>query len=114
MRFYACRITTGVLLTPCLACASGRLTDIPLEHQIILKEDWKPTADQAQRALKQIEMYLEHPRSGYRSDPNSMRAIREKLSHASDYYVQFICRNTKGRKAIFCNFVTLDQEQVPY
>jgi hypothetical protein len=38
-----------------------------------------------------------------------MQSIREIFSHASDYYVQFIGRYPKGRKAIFCNFVTIDR-----
>ena len=100
------------LLIPSLVLGAGRLTDIPPKHQVILKEDWKPTAQQAARALVQIQTYLEHPRKGYRSDPNAMQAIREIFSHASEYYVQFIGRYPKGRKAIFCNFLTLDPSQV--
>jgi hypothetical protein len=110
------RVTVAMFLfvAPCLTYASGRLTDIPLDHQVILKEDWMPTREQTQRALRQIQIYLEHPRKGYRSDANAMSAIREIFSHASDYYVQFIGRYPKGRKAIFCNFVTLDRDQISY
>jgi hypothetical protein len=97
-----------LLFAPSLTYASGRLTDIPLDHQVILKEDWQPTREQAKRALRQIQTYLEHPRQGYRSDPNAMQAIREIFSHPAEYYVQFIGRYPKGRKAIFCNFLTLD------
>jgi hypothetical protein len=66
------------------------------------------TGAQTQRALVQIQAYLEHPRKGYRSDSRTMQAIREILSHPSEYYVQFIGRYPKGRKAIFCNFLTID------
>jgi hypothetical protein len=97
-----------LLLAPSLTDASNRLTDIPLGHQVILKEDWQPTREQAKQALRQIQTYLEHPQQGYRSDPNAMQAIREIFSHPGEYYVQFIGRYPKGRKAIFCNFVTLD------
>jgi len=97
-----------LLLTPSLTLGAGRLTDIPLKHQVILKEDWKPTAQQTARALARIQTYLEHPRKGYRSDPNAMEAIREIFSHPSEYYVQFIGRYPNGRKAIFCNFLTID------
>jgi hypothetical protein len=98
-----------LVIVPCLSYASGHLTDIPLDHQVILKEDWQPTRDQAQRALRQIQRYLKHPQKGYRDDPNSMQAIREVFSHPSEYYVQFIGRYPKGRKAIFCNFVIVDR-----
>src|ERR1700736_1533589 len=101
-------------VAPSLMLGAGRLTDIPLKHQVILKEDWKPSARQTARALAQIQTYLEHPRKGYRSDANSMQAIREIFSHPSEYYVQFIGRYPKGRKAIFCNFVTLNPDQVAY
>jgi len=97
-----------LLLASSLIYASSRLTDIPPDHQVILKEDWQPNREQAQRALKQIQTYLEHPPKGYRRDPTSMQAIREIFSHPSEYYVQFIGRYPKGRKAIFCNFLILD------
>ena len=103
-------ISLAILLLPQgSADAANRLTNIPSEHQVILKEDWLPTREQTQRALGQIQKYLEHPRKGYRSDPNSMQAIREIFSHPTEYHVQFIGRYPKrGRKAIFCNFLTLD------
>jgi len=101
-------LTVLFFLTPPIA-RGGQLIDIPLAHQVILKEEWKPTRQQTRRAVSQIQRYLEHPRRGYRSDPHSMQSIREIFSHASDYYVQFIGRYPKGRKAIFCNFVTIDR-----
>jgi ribulose bisphosphate carboxylase small subunit len=102
----------GLLLLLCgtsTVAAGGTLQDIPTTHRVILKEDWKPTPEQTQRALREIQSYLEHPRKGYRSDPEAMQAIREIFSHPSQYYVQFVGRYPKGRKAIFCNFVTLDR-----
>ena len=85
------------------------LSDIPANHRVILKEGWKPTPQQVRRALTQTQVYLAHPAKGYRTDPGAMEAIREILSHPSEYYVQFIGRYPKGRKAIFCNFLALDR-----
>ena len=98
-----------VLLFGTGTLAADTLLNIPADHRIILKEDWKPTARQTRRALQQIQMNLEHPRKGYRSDLIAMRAIREILSHPTQYYVQFVGRYPRGRKAILCNFLTLDR-----
>jgi hypothetical protein len=57
--------------------AADTLLDIPADHRIILKEDWKPTPEQTRRALQRMQTYLEHPRKGYRSDPAVMQAVRE-------------------------------------
>ena len=101
-----------IFMAPALAFGAGRLTDIPIEHQVILKDQWKPTRQQTAEALRQIEAYLRHPPKGYRTDPKSMRDIREILSHASTYYVQFIGRFPKGRKAIWCNFFTMSIPEI--
>jgi len=100
-------VALAIFVSPSLALGGGKLTDIPIEHQVILKDEWKPTKEQTARALNQIQIYLEHPRKGYRSDPRSMDDIRQILSHASTYYVQFFGKYPKGRKAIWCNFFTI-------
>jgi hypothetical protein len=105
-------VVLAILVSPALALGVEKLTDIPTKHQVILKDEWKPTKEQTTRALKHIQIYLEHPRKGYRSDPKSMDDIREILSHASTYYVQFIGRYPKGRKAIWCNFFTMSIPEI--
>ena len=97
-------VVAMLLFAPSFTYAFDRLTDIPLDHQVILKEDWQPTREQAKRALRQIQTYLEHPRQGYRSDPNAVQAIREIFSHPAEYYVQFHRTIPKGTQSDLLQF----------
>lgn len=86
---------------------AGRVSDIPRKRQTILRKDWQPTFEQTQKALRQVQRFLENPTPDYRSDPDVMRDIAEALLHSKEYHIQFIGVKIKRRTFIKCSFIIL-------
>ncbi len=76
-------------------------TDIPRTNRAVLSSGpWKPSADEAKKALAAIQSFLERP-----STNEWERAeIPKILQHTREYRVQFVGVVRDGKRLIWCNF----------
>jgi len=110
----------------CHSEAMAGIADIPKTNQVILAEgDWKPSAEETQKALAAIQSFLEG--SNFTNDlsksvfrkivehdkgyldwmENRIRKIRE---HAKEYRVQFLGKVSDRKRVIWCNFFPLPRD----
>jgi hypothetical protein len=97
-------IVVMLLVLPVLEsrAVAGLDADIPKANRAILTSGrWTPSAEETQKALVAIQVYLEKP--GF-EDEYMKGEIKEILKHAKEYRVQFVGVERDGKKYIWCNF----------
>ena len=101
------KTTLAALFTLSLlqALAFGGIdADIPQTNQVILAlgGSWKPSAEEAQKALVAIQAFLDNP-----SPTNEYTAgkIKKILANTQHYRVQFVGMELDGKNLISCNFI---------
>ncbi len=86
------------------AAVAGLATDIPQTNRVILDGKWKPSEQDTQEALVDIQAYLETPSRS--TNAWTSQEIREILAHTKDYRVKFQGMVLEGRKVIRCLFLS--------
>jgi len=88
-----------------ITVVAGLDTDIPQTNRVILKTgQWTPSEKDVEKALVAIQAYLETPSRS--TNVWTSREIKEILTHAKDYRVQFKGVVLAGRKVIHCLFLS--------
>jgi hypothetical protein len=81
---------------------AGLDSDIPQTNRVVLSSGrWKPSAEEAQKALAAIQKFLEKPSS---TNDWTKREIEKIQEHAKEYRVQFVGIVRDGKRLIWCNF----------
>jgi hypothetical protein len=81
---------------------AGLDADIAQTNRVILSSsDWKPSAEQTQKALAAVQAFLDKPGS---TNNWTKGEIKKILAHTKEYRVQFFGIVRDGTRLVWCNF----------
>jgi len=87
---------------------AGIEADISKENRVILTLGaWTPSAEETQKALVAIQVFLEKPAS---TNDWANGEIKKILANTKKYRVQFVGVIRDGKKVIWCNFFPVPQK----